>query len=206
MDCYWTRAARTHFSRERTQELSLPNQEAASTSRLPDWKPSRRLPLFLPALWLSFSTSFSISPSDRQAQPAQATMSPATSCPQLQRLGFLLLTLLLCLLSPATAQSGADVATQIDEIGGSALSGGQATAALAASVHNTLVNFGDIGGSALTVLSQIQEAANANAIANARLNAALQALLDEAQTFTGVDGTVGSAFGDLRSLRSRPEN
>ncbi|KAL4099856.1 hypothetical protein PRIC1_007655 [Phytophthora ramorum] len=104
------------------------------------------------------------------------------------------------LLDASAAQNAGDL---IAQIGSDLVSSAAVTASLANSVRDALVPFGDsLGGQAQQAIGQVRDLANANAAANNELNAALQSLLDSAQTFAETDNNGASIFNGIRKLRT----
>ncbi|KAG6612097.1 SCP-like extracellular protein [Phytophthora cinnamomi] len=103
------------------------------------------------------------------------------------------------LLDTSVAQ---DAASQLVALSGTVTSNAQVTASLATSVSQEIVKFGDsLSGQVAQTLQQILSLADANAEANNQLNAALQSLLNTAQSFTSTDDNAASTFTG-RKLRT----
>ncbi|EGZ30303.1 hypothetical protein PHYSODRAFT_323704 [Phytophthora sojae] len=113
-----------------------------------------------------------------------------------------LLALTAGLLDTSVAQNAA---SQLAELSSTVASNAAVTASLATDVSNAIAPFGDsFSGQAQQALQQILSLADANAAANNELNAALQSLLDAAQSFASADDNAASIFNG-RKLRTEQD-
>ncbi|KAG7399666.1 hypothetical protein PHYBOEH_008309 [Phytophthora boehmeriae] len=115
-------------------------------------------------------------------------------------LAALALSLAVASLSNVAAQSGAEIGNRVTQIGLETVNNAHATSSLATSLQQVLSQYNtEIAGDAF---QQIQDAADATAAANIKLNTIMQDFLT---SLIDTDDSNPSIFGGGRKLRTEPE-